>query len=78
MSSTDFKQRIRDSFARQAVMETMGMRLTRVELGEVDISFSHRDDLTQQHGFLHAGVIATALDSACGYAAFSMIRFLMV
>ena len=73
MSSTDFKQRIRDSFARQAVMETMGMRLTRVELGEVDISFSHRDDLTQQHGFLHAGVIATALDSACGYAAFSMM-----
>lgn len=69
----DFQQRVRDSFQRQKIMHTLGMSLERVERGEVDIAFSHREDLTQQHGFLHAGVMATALDSACGYAAFSMM-----
>ena len=47
--------------------------MTRICLGEVDIEFSYRESLTQQHGFIHAGVITTALDSACGYAAFSMM-----
>lgn len=69
----DFEEKVRSSFQRQAVMKTLGMTLERVDKGEVDIAFTHRDDLTQQHGFLHAGVIATALDSACGYAAFSMM-----
>ncbi len=54
-------------------MKTLGMELTRVAEGEVDIEFPYREELTQQHGFIHAGVIATALDSACGYAAFSMM-----
>lgn len=52
-------------------MQTLGMSLRRVAAGEVDIVFDHRKDLTQQHGFIHAGILATALDSACGYAAFS-------
>lgn len=69
----NFEQRVRDSFDRQIVMKTLGMSLERVAPGEVDISFSHRDTLTQQHGFLHAGIVTTALDSACGYAAFSLM-----
>lgn len=54
-------------------MKTLGMTLARVAEGEVDIEFPYQEALTQQHGFIHAGVIATALDSACGYAAFSMM-----
>ncbi len=67
----NFELRVRESFEKQAVMHTLGMSLQRVAKGEVDITFDHREDLTQQHGFIHAGVLATALDSACGYAAFS-------
>lgn len=72
-SDPDFEQRVRDSFARQAVMATLGMELARVAPGEVDILFRHRPDLTQQHGYMHAGILSTALDSACGYAAFSLM-----
>jgi uncharacterized protein (TIGR00369 family) len=64
--------RVRKSFERQVVMETLGAKLTRVEPGKVDITLPFRHDLTQQHGYLHAGVIATILDSACGYAALSV------
>lgn len=69
----DFEQRVRASFARQKVMETIGARLTSVTPGIVEIELDHSDRLTQQHGFLHAGIISTALDSACGYAAYSMM-----
>jgi uncharacterized protein (TIGR00369 family) len=68
-----FAQRVRDSFARQAVMATLGARLDAVEPGSVVILMRHRPELTQQHGFLHAGIVSTALDSACGYAAFSLM-----
>lgn len=54
-------------------MATIGARLTRVEPGAVDIELQSRDDLVQQHGFLHAGVLASAADSACGYAALSLM-----
>jgi len=54
-------------------MATLGVRLQRVEPGEVDLAMAHRADLTQQHGFLHAGIVTTALDSACGYAAFTLM-----
>jgi len=54
-------------------MATIGASITRVEPGEVDIELHQRDDLTQQHGFLHAGVLASAADSACGYAALSLM-----
>ena len=67
----DFEARVRDSFARQIAMATLGATLSRVAAGEVDIALPFRADLTQQHGFLHAGILATILDSACGYAAFS-------
>ena len=68
-----FETRVRASFARQRIMETIGAVLTRIEPGSVEIALPHRADLTQQHGFVHAGVVATILDSACGYAAFSLM-----
>lgn len=68
-----FERRVRDSFARQRVMETMGATLLRVAPGEVDIELPFREELTQQHGFLHAGVVTTIVDSACGYAALSLM-----
>ena len=68
-----FEERVRASFARQEFMATIGATLTRVEAREVVIEVAHRADLTQQHGFLHAGVIASIADSACGYAAFTLM-----
>ncbi|WP_119289601.1 PaaI family thioesterase [Azohydromonas sediminis] len=68
-----YVQRLRDSFARQQVMHTLGAALDTVEPGRVVITMHHRPELTQQHGFLHAGIVSTALDSACGYAAFSLM-----
>jgi uncharacterized protein (TIGR00369 family) len=69
----DFEARVRASFARQQVMTTLGATLTRVAPGEVEIQLPFRPDLTQQHGFLHAGIVTTIVDSACGYAAFSLM-----
>lgn len=69
----EFAARVRASFDRQVVMRTLGASLERVAPGEVEIALPYRADLTQQHGFLHAGVIATIADSACGYAAFSLM-----
>lgn len=68
-----FAERVRASFARQAAMQTLGAALTRVEAGEVAIELPWAAHLTQQHGFLHAGMVAAALDSACGYAGFSLM-----
>lgn len=68
-----YEQRVRDSFARQRVMETMGATLLRVAPGEVEIALPFREELTQQHGFLHAGVVTAIVDSACGYAALSLM-----
>lgn len=68
----DYERRVRESFARQQVMTLFGASLLRVAPGEVDILLPFRDDLTQQHGYLHAGVVATIADSACGYAALTL------
>ena len=68
-----YRQRVEDSFALQGVMQTLGARLEKLEPGAVDIGLAWDRSLTQQHGFLHAGVVSTALDSACGYAAFSLM-----
>ena len=70
----DFERRVRASFARQAAMRTLGATLERVAPGEVDLALPFRADLTQQHGFLHAGVVTAAIDSACGYAALSLME----
>jgi uncharacterized protein (TIGR00369 family) len=68
-----FPQAVRASFAAQPLMATIGARLTRVAAGVIEIRVPFRPDLTQQHGFLHAGVLTSALDTACGYAAFSLM-----
>ena len=68
-----YAQRTHESFARQPAMATIGVSLEEVAPGRVVLAMAHRVDLTQQHGFLHAGMVATALDSACGYAAFTLM-----
>jgi len=68
----DFAARVRDSFARQGIMGLIGASLIRVEPGLVEIELPFRADLTQQHGFFHAGVTSTIADSAGGYAGFSL------
>ena len=69
----DFEQRVRESFNQQAVMQTMSMQLESVAPGRVVITMPFSASLTQQHGFLHAGVVSTGMDSACGYAAYSLM-----
>jgi uncharacterized protein (TIGR00369 family) len=68
-----FAQRVRASFARQGAMATIGASLAEVGAGRVVIELPWQQSLTQQHGFLHAGMIAAALDSACGYAGSSLM-----
>src|SRR3954466_13421281 len=69
-----FEQRVRGSFARQAAMRMLGVTMERVTPGIVELSIPFREDLTQQHGFLHAGIVAAVVDSACGYAALSLME----
>lgn len=69
----DYERRVRASFARQNAMSSIGAELALVTPGIVEIEMPHSPAFTQQHGFLHAGVIAMALDSACGFAAYSMM-----
>lgn len=69
----DFAARVAASFARQGAMQLIGARIQSVEAGRVVIGLAHRSELAQQHGFVHAGILATALDSACGYAASSLM-----
>jgi len=69
----NFDARVRASFARQTVMATIGARLEQLAPGAAEIALPFRADLCQQHGFVHAGIVATIADSACGYAAFSLM-----
>lgn len=69
----NFAHVVRASFARQRFMEHLGAELTSVEAGSVQIEAPFRPDLTQQHGFFHAGVTASIADSACGYAALTLM-----
>jgi uncharacterized protein (TIGR00369 family) len=68
-----FAARIRDSFSRQKAMALIGASLTRVEPGRVEIILPWRDDLTQQKGYVHGGIIGMIADSACGYSAYSLM-----
>ena len=65
--------RVRASFDRQGMMTTLGVEVTAVEPGRVEMLLRHDDRFTQQHGFLHAGAVASVLDTACGYAAYSVM-----
>jgi uncharacterized protein (TIGR00369 family) len=69
----NFEARVRASFARQTFMATLGARLTHVDPGHVTITLPVREALTQQHGSVHAGAVTSVLDSAAGYAAFSLM-----
>ena len=69
----DFASRIRASFGRQKAMALIGASLTSVEPGIVEIALPYRDDITQQKGFVHGGIIGMIADTACGYAAFSLM-----
>ena len=68
-----FAARVRESFARQRFMSTLGARLAAVEPGAVDVELPFADSLVQQHGYLHAGAVAAAMDTACGYAALTLL-----
>lgn len=69
----DFEARVRASFERQRFMATLGARLARIEPGLCEIELDYAEALTQQHGYLHAGVSAAIADSAGGYAAYSLM-----
>ena len=69
----NFDARVRASFARQKVMATLGITIKSLSPGEIKLEMPYSAELTQQHGFIHAGILSTALDSACGYAAFSLM-----
>ncbi len=69
----DSEARVRASFAKQAFMALLGATISRVAPGEVDIELPWRADLVQQHGYVHAGVTSAIADSACGYAALSLM-----
>jgi uncharacterized protein (TIGR00369 family) len=69
----NFAARIRESFGRQKAMTLIGATLAKVGAGEVEITLPYRDDLTQQKGFIHGGILGMIADSACGYAAFSLM-----
>lgn len=72
-SNSEYEGRVRESFARQRVMRLFGAHIERVAPGEVDVVLPFREDLTQQDGYVHAGVITTVADSACGYAAYTLM-----
>jgi uncharacterized protein (TIGR00369 family) len=67
----DWEAKVRDSFARQGAMATIGARLARVAPGEVDIEVTRHPAIQQQHGYVHGGVVGMIADSAGGYAGFS-------
>jgi uncharacterized protein (TIGR00369 family) len=68
-----FAEEVESSFNQQTIMALIGAELTRVEPGIVEITLPYRADLAQQHGYLHAGIVTAIADSACGYAAYSLM-----
>ena len=67
------ERRCRDSFARQQAMTTIGASVLSVTAGEVELAMPFCERLTQQHGFIHAGIITMLCDTACGFAALSLM-----
>jgi uncharacterized protein (TIGR00369 family) len=72
-SNPSFADEVRESFGKQTMLTTIGAQLITVEPGLVQISLPYRPDLAQQHGYLHAGIVTTIADSACGYAAYTLM-----
>jgi len=69
----NFAADVAASFAQQQIMNLIGARLSLVEPGVIEITLPYREDLTQQDRYLHAGILTTIADSACGYAAFTLM-----
>lgn len=69
----DFERAVRQSFAKQSAMSSLKISIEALGPGWTEFALQKSDDLTQQHGFVHAGVLGAALDSACGYAAYSLM-----
>jgi uncharacterized protein (TIGR00369 family) len=69
----DYLQVATATFERQQAMRTLGITIVRIEAGEVDLSMPYAADWSQQNGFVHAGIITAALDTACGIAAFTLM-----
>lgn len=67
-----YAARVRASFDRQSAMRLIGARLTMIAPGACTIELPYRDDLTQQHGYIHAGILSAIADSAGGYAGFTL------
>lgn len=72
-SNPNYREHLKQGLARQRVMEKLGAYLISIEPGQVEIGLNFREDLTQQHGYLHAGIVTTIVDSACGFAAYSLM-----
>jgi uncharacterized protein (TIGR00369 family) len=73
LDAKEIEARVRGSFARQTIMTTLGAEIAAVRAGEVEIMLPFSDKILQQHEFIHAGAVATIADSACGYAALSVM-----
>jgi uncharacterized protein (TIGR00369 family) len=73
-SNPDFRAVAAATFELQPAMRTLGISIARLEPGEVDLAMSYAEALTQQNGFIHAGIITAGLDNACGIAAFTLMR----
>ena len=69
----NYETRIRESFDQQSAMKTIGATIGEIKPGEVHINLPYSDHITQQDGFLHAGIVTTIVDSACGYAAYTLM-----
>ena len=69
----DFESRVRRSFQLQQTMETVCITIDKVAPGKIELSMPYQEAYTQQHGFIHAGITSTALDSACAYSAFTLM-----
>ena len=73
LRNPSYADEITESFSKQTIMGLIGAELSRVEPGLIEIMLPYRADLAQQHGYLHAGIVTTIADSACGYAAYSLM-----
>lgn len=72
-ANAEYKSRVYSSFEKQQIMKTLGVSIQEVTPGQVTLEMPFHPDFTQQHGFLHAGTVATVLDSACGYSAYTLM-----
>lgn len=69
----EFASRVTNRFENSRVMKMLGSRLTHIALGEANIELPYKEDICQSHGFIHGGIVGTILDTACGYASFTLV-----